>query len=562
MNVLGLSCYYHDSAAVLIQDGRVTAAAQEERFNRDKYSADFPIQAINFCLQQGGITIHDVAEVAFYEKMYLKFERTLISHIIGYPYTMRNFVDTMPLWLKDRLAVPFIIEDELSYKKKTLHVKHHMSHAASSFFASPFDTAAVMTVDGVGEYATASFGRAAGSDIRLLGELIYPHSLGLLYAIVTAYLGFRVFSGEGKVMALAEFGKPEYLDDFHKLVSLRDDGSFELDTSYFSFNRGEKMHGRKFERLFGPPREENSEITERHRNIASSLQRFTEEVLLRMACHVHRQTGESRLCLAGGVFLNVTANSRILQETPFEEVYIQPAAGDAGAALGAAAFVSHSVLGVPRREPMRSCALGPSFSQRTIEVLLKNRGCRYRKLETEDLLQEVAARLVRHEVVGWFQGRMEFGPRALGNRSILANPSSPGMQDRLNLIIKRREPFRPFASSVLREEVGAFFEEDFESPFMQFVARVRPEKRALLPAVTHVNGTSRIQTVTKEDNGIYYDLIRKFRDMSGIPMVLNTSFNEDEPIVCSPEDAMRCFEGSEIDCLVFENFLVEDAGAG
>jgi len=429
MTVLGLSCYYHDSCAVLIHNGRVVAAAQEERFNRDKYSAVFPIQAINYCLQEAGLTIYDVDHVAFYEKMFLKFERTLLSHISGYPFTLKNFLETMPLWLKDRLAVPYMIEEELSFKKKIFNVKHHLSHSASAFLVSPFEESAILTVDGVGEYAVASFGTGEGVNIKIHKELHYPHSVGLLYSIVTAFLGFRVFSGEGKVMALAEFGQPEYLDQFRKIVHLKDDGSFQLDTSYFAFNRGEKMHNRKFEALFGPARREGEELTDRHRNIAASLQRLTEEILLKMAHHVHRVTKKKYLCMAGGVFLNVTANSRILNEGPFEDVFVQPAAGDAGAALGAAAYVYHSFAGNPRSYVMKSAALGPSFSARSIEVLLKNRQVPFRKLGTAELLEVVAEKLKRNQVVGWFQGRMEFGPRALGQRSILANPADPLAKD-------------------------------------------------------------------------------------------------------------------------------------
>jgi len=557
MTVLGLSCFYHDSCAVLIRDGKVVAAAQEERFNRDKYSAVFPIQAINYCLQEADITIYDVDEVAFYEKMFLKFERTLISHVLGYPFTLGNFLETMPLWLKDRLAVPYIIEDELSFKKQPLYVKHHLSHAASTFFVSPFEEAAILTVDGVGEYATTTYGHGSGNDIRIHKEIRYPHSLGLLYAIFTAFLGFRVFSGEGKVMALAEFGEPEYLDAFKKIITVRDDGSFALNTDYFSFNRGETMYNKKFLKLFGPARAENSELTQRHMNIAASLQRVLEEVLLKMARHVHRETKLKNLCLAGGVALNVTANSRIKNETPFEKIFIQPAAGDAGAALGAAAYVYHSHLKQPREYVMSSCALGPSFSERTIEILLRNRRCKYRKLEREELVKEVARRIADGQIVGWFQGRMEFGPRALGNRSILANPALPDMKDKLNLAVKRREPFRPFAASVLREKVHDYFIDLDDSPFMLLVGKIRPEKLGSIPAVTHVNGTSRVQTVTREHNGIYYDLISEFYALTGVPLVLNTSFNEEEPIVCSPEDAYSCFTRTPMDCLVMESFIVE-----
>jgi len=557
MNVLGISCYYHDSSAVLIRDGRVIAAAQEERFNRDKYSPVFPIQSINYCLQEGGITIYDVDEVAFYEKMYLKFERTILSHLTGWPFTMRNFVDTIPIWLKDRLAVGFTIEEELRYKKPVLYVKHHLSHAASAFLVSPFERAAILTIDGVGEYASATFGVGNGVDIKVMKELRYPHSVGLLYSIVTAYLGFWVFAGEGKVMALAEYGEPTYLDKFKQVVDVREDGSFKLDTSYFSFNRGEKMHNQKFEALFGPPREMNSELTDRHRDIAASLQRITEEIVIRMARHLHKVTGERYLCMAGGVCLNVTANQRVRSETPFEDVFIQPAAGDAGAAMGAAAYVYHAVHKQPRVATLDSCALGPSFPDRSVDVLLRNRRVSFRQLEPDELVREVAQRLAEKKIVGWFNGRMEFGPRALGNRSILAHPGDPGMKDRLNEVIKHREPWRPFGASVLLDRADEYFEEGCPSPFMLLVRRVREDKTGSIPAVTHANNTSRIQTVTQEHNGIYYDLIEAFRQETGIPMLLNTSFNDQEPIVHTPEEAFRCFEESGMDCLVLNNYLVE-----
>ncbi|MBM4390938.1 MAG: hypothetical protein FJ090_07425 [Deltaproteobacteria bacterium] len=557
MYVLGLSCYYHDSCAVLLKDGVVVAAAQEERFNRDKYSPVFPIQAVNYCFQEAEITIYDVDEVAFYEKMFLKFERTILSHVAGYPFTLRNFVQTMPLWLKDRLAVPYFVEEELRFKKPLWFVKHHLSHAASGFFASPFERAAFLTVDGVGEYACASYGVAEGTDLKVQREMHYPHSLGLLYSIFTAFLGYRVFSGEGKVMALAELGEPRFLEQFRQIADLREDGSFRLDLRYFAFNRGDTMHNRRFEELFGPARAEDAELTDRHRDIACSLQRFTEEVLLRMARHVHRATGMEQLCLAGGVFLNVTANSRLRNETPFRDIFIQPAAGDAGAALGAAAYVSHSVLGAPRAAPLRSCALGNAYTDRQIEVVLRNKRAQYRTLAPEALVGEVADRLAAGRIVGWFQGRMEFGPRALGNRSILAHPGLAEMKDRLNLVIKRREAYRPFAASVLREHVSDWFEGVGDSPFMLEVGRLREAHAGRVPAVTHDNGSTRIQTLTREENGVYHELVDAFRERTGLPMVLNTSFNEDEPIVRTPAEAYSCFEETGMDCLVMGNHLIE-----
>ncbi len=557
VTVLGISCYYHDASAALIRDGVVVAAAQEERFNRDRYSPAFPIQSINYCLQEAGITILDVDEVAFYEKMYLKFERTVIGHLCGFPYTLRNFLETMPLWLKDRLAISYAVEEQLTWRKPILHVKHHLAHASAAFLVSPFERAAILTVDGVGEYACATWGVGSQSNIDIRKEMHYPHSLGLLYSIVTAYLGFRVFTGEGKVMALAEFGSPNYMEAFAKVVHIAEDGSFRLDTDYFSFNRGEKMHNEKFVALFGPERDYHSPLEQRHKDIAASLQRTTEEIVLRMARHVHQQTGERYLCLAGGVSLNVTANSRIRAETPFEDIFIQPAAGDAGSALGAAAFVYTNVLGQPRPSAMNTCALGPSFKARKVEVALRNARVRFRQLAEEELIEEVAQRIADGQIVGWFSGRMEFGPRALGNRSMLANPADPEMKDKINLKIKGREDFRPFGASVLLEQVSDWFDFTGESPFMLLVANILPERLGQIPAVTHVNNTSRIQTVTEAVDGRYYRLIAALYRRTGVPMVLNTSFNHQEPIVNTPDEALACFQKTGMDCLVIEDYLVE-----
>jgi len=557
MNVLGISCFYHDSCAVLMRDGVVVSAIQEERFNRDKYSPVFPVQAVNACLQEGGITIYDIDEVAFYEKMYLKFERTILGHISGWPFTMRNFVDTMPLWLKDRLAVAFHVEDELVYKKPILHVKHHLSHAASAYLVSPFESAAIITMDGVGEYACGSWGVGRGNDIEIKQEMHYPHSLGLLYSIFTAYLGFRVFAGEGKVMALAEYGEPKFMDEMRKLVDLREDGSFQLEPAYFSFNRGDRMHTDKFEGLFGPAREEHSELTQHHMDVAATLQRMTEEVLLRVARYAHEQTGEKNLCMAGGCFLNVTANGRIRDETPFENIYVQPAAGDAGGALGAAAFVTHSVHGLPRNWVMDRATLGPAHPDYQIEVLLRNKRIKYEKLEEDALIARAADRLADGKIIGWFQGRMEFGPRALGSRSILANPGIADMKERLNAVIKHREAFRPFGASVLADHVSEWFEEDAMSPFMLMVHTIQEDKRSRIPAVAHINNTCRIQTVTPDVDGIYHRLISAFNERTSIPMVLNTSFNDSEPIVNTPQEALDCYKGSGMDCLVMGPYFVE-----
>lgn len=558
MYILGISCFYHDASACLIKDGVVVAAAQEERFNHDKYSPVFPIQSINFCLQQAGITSYDLDHVTFYEKMYLKFERTILSHVVGFPFTLKNFMETMPLWLKDRLIVPLYIKDELTYNKKTWFIKHHLSHAASSYFLSPFNEAALLTVDGVGEYASASYGYAKGIDIEIKKEISYPHSLGLLYSIVTAFLGFRVFSGEGKVMALAEFGEPTFQREFDKIIDIRPDGSFCLDQSYFSFNRGEKMHNKKFTALFGEERKEGGPITDRHKNIAATLQKVTETAVLNMANHVYRETKCKNLCLAGGVFLNVTANSRILKETPFENIYIQPAAGDAGSAIGSALYLYHSILKNEDRHQLKNVSLGPSYSHSQIEIILKNKHLKYTKVaNSEELAKVVAHHLSQEKVVAWFQGRMEFGPRALGNRSILADPRSEKMKDWLNLTIKQREDFRPFGASVLRERVSEFFNFEADSPYMLYVAEIREAYKNSLPAVAHVNQTSRIQTVKREENERYYDLISEFSKLTGVPMLLNTSFNNDEPIVCTPQSAIDLFLKSKMEILAIEDFIVE-----
>jgi len=555
--ILGISCFYHDSSACLLKDGKVVAAVQEERFNGDKYSPVFPIQSINYCLQEAGITAYEIDHVTFYEKMYLKFERTILSHLFGYPFTYKNFVETMPLWLKDRLTVPLLIREELSYTKKIWHIKHHLSHAASSFFPSGFEEAAILTVDGVGEYASTTYGYANKNQIEVLKEIKYPHSLGLLYSIVTAFLGFRVFSGEGKVMALAEFGEPTYFAQFNKIIDVKSDGSFALNLEYFSFNRGERMYSNKFIELFGEERKENSQILKRHQDIACSLQRLTEEILLKMCHHVYEVTKMKKLCLAGGVFLNVTANSRILNETPFESVYIQPAAGDAGSAIGSALYLHHVLLKQEARFPIVHASFGPSFSNQQIEILLKNKKLRFERIDDEKLyLSKIAMLLKDEKVVAWFQGRMEFGPRALGNRSILADPRSLKMKDWINLTIKNRESFRPFGASVLREKVNDVFDFNNESPFMIFVANIKKQFIEKYPAIKHVNNTSRIQTVSLENNERYYKLIKCFDEITSTPMLLNTSLNDTEPIICNPSQAIDFFQKTDVDILAIENFVV------
>ena len=561
--VLGISCHYHDAAAALVHDGTVVAAAQEERFDRRKYSAGFPIQAINYCLAESGVSILVLDAVAFYEKPFLKLGRTLVGHLRAWPHSLRNFLDTMPTWLEDRLTLPLQVRDELGYDGEVLFLKHHLSHAASSFLASPFERAAILTVDGIGEWASTTWGTGEGSRIRVEAELRYPNSVGLLYAIVTTHLGFRVFAGEGKVMALAAFGEPAYLDELRRVVQVRDDGSFRLAPEYFNFQRGERMYSRRFTDVFGPAREPESELTQRQYDIAASLQALTEEILLKQARHAHARTGLTDLCLAGGVFLNVVANTRLLNETPFERLFIQPAAGDAGGALGAALYVHAAMLGHGRGQPMRDAYLGPAYDDRRIAAVIAGGGASAEVMEEAALLQDVARRIADGQVVGWYQGRMEFGPRALGHRSILGDPRNPRMKDLLNHKVKHREGFRPYGVSVLADRAGEYFDLDAESPYMLLVGNVQPGMRDRIPSALHVDDTCRLQTVTAEGNGRYGRLVEHFDQLTGVPMVINTSFNvRGEPIVCTPQDAWDCFAGTGIDCLAMGDRLVTRQGAG
>ncbi len=562
VTVLGISCYYHDAAAALVRDGRVIAAVQEERFDRVKYSNVFPINAINYCLQAADISIDDVDHVAFYEKPFLKLARVLVGHLRSWPFSLKNFLDMMPEWLEYKLTFPLRVKSDLGFDGDVLFFKHHLSHAASAFYVSPFQQAAVLTVDGIGEWASASYGRGSGTDLSIHKVLDYPHSLGLLYAIVTTYLGFPVFIGEGKVMALAAYGKPRFREDFGAFMRIRADGSFSLDERYFNFNRGAKMYTRRFVDLLGPERAPDAEFEEHHKDVAATLQAITEEVLVAMATHVHRQTGLRHLCCAGGVFLNVMANSRIVKETPFEEVFIHPAAGDAGAALGAALYATHGLLGKPRTFVMKHAYLGPSFTETRIARVLDAEGVSYRRLEEAALAEYVAEQVASGKIVGWFQGRLEWGPRALGARSILADPRNPGHRDYLNQKVKLREWFRPYGVAILEEQVAEFFDLEVASPYMLLVGRAKEEKRHLIPSALHVDGTCRLQTVTAEDNGAYHAVVRAFHRRTGIPMIINTSFNLQEPIVCTPEEAFDCFKRARIDVLAMGPFVVEKAGLG
>jgi carbamoyltransferase len=557
MNILGISCFYHDAAACLIKDGVVVAAAQEERFNRVKNSAEFPKAAANYCLQAGNISIYDVDYVGFYEKPFLKFSRVVLSHLQSYPFSLPHFMRTMPLWLQDRLIMPLVIQRELGYQGKVTFVKHHLAHAASSFLVSPFEEAAILTADSVGEWATMTRGTGRGSAITITDEIQYPDSLGLLYTAVTTYLGFEANEGEGKVMGLAGYGTPRYLDAFRKIVSVMPDGSFAMDHRYFGFDTGRRMFSDRFVRAFGPARIPEGPIDERHCDIAASLQKFTEDTLVLIARDLHGKTKLDNLCLAGGTFLNCVANSRIAEGTPFRNIFIQPAAGDAGGAIGVAAYIDHALLGNPRHSVMTDAYLGPSYSPAQIRRALAAENVVFEEMDEADLVGTVADKIAQDKIVGWFQGRMEIGPRALGNRSILANPCNPAMKDILNLRVKHREPFRPFAPVVLEERAAEYFDLPGNSPFMLLSPRVRDDKKAVIPAVTHVDGTARVQTVSRESNPLLWRLVSAFADKTGVPVIINTSFNlRGEPVVCAPQDALRTFLATEMDYLVLGNFLV------
>ncbi len=586
--ILGLSAYYHDSAACLLRDGAIVAAAQEERFTRKKGDAEFPHSALDFCLKTAGVSLKDVAAVGFYDKPLLKFERILESYLGVTPRGFSQFVKAGPTWIKDKLFLDRKLRDELpGYEGRILYAEHHESHAASAFFPSPFQEAAILTLDGVGEWATASYGVGRGNELELLRELRWPDSLGLLYSAFTYFTGFKVNSGEYKVMGLAPYGRPKYVQRIYDhLIDLKPDGSFRLNQEFFGYLTGLTMtDGRgRFAALFdGPPREPESKLTQREMDLARSIQEVCEEVMLRMARTVHKETKLDRLCLAGGVALNCVGNGRVLREGPFQQLWIQPAAGDAGGALGVAQLIWHRHLKQPRsvtpgQDAMQGAYLGPSFTDGAIEAFLDEQGAVYEKLDRYSLFERVAEILAEEQIVGWFNGRMEFGPRALGSRSILGDPRSRKMQAEMNLKIKFREGFRPFAPSVLRERVSDYFEMDCDSPYMLLVAPVREERRIALtkeqqglwgidllnvpksdiPAVTHVDYSARVQTVSRETNPDYYDLIKAFERRTGCGVVVNTSFNvRGEPIVCSPADAYRCFRRTHIDVLVLGPYVLE-----
>ena len=594
MRVLGISAFYHDSAAALIADGRIVAAAQEERFTRKKFDADYPRHAIDYCLNAGGVTLADVDYVAFYDKPFLKFERLLETYLTFSPRGFRSFRMALPLWLREKLFLKSLLASELKalepkfdWDKRLAFSEHHLSHAASAFYPSPFQRAAVLTMDGVGEWATTSAGVGNGHELKIQKEINFPHSLGLLYAAFTYYTGFKVNSGEYKVMGLAPYGIPKYAQlIYDNLIDLKPDGSFRLNLDYFNYCTGLTMTNERFDALFdGAPRMPAAPLEQRHMDLAASIQAVIEEAVLRLTRSLAEETGEANLCLAGGVALNCVANGKVLRDGKFENIWVQPAAGDSGGALGAALTIYHLYADRPRTvantpDGMAGSYLGPEFDDGETQTRLKAVGARYAVLPRDQLLERTAHALADGKAVGWFQGRMEFGPRALGNRSILADPRDPQMQKKLNLKVKYRESFRPFAPSVLREHVSEWFDVDVDSPYMLMVAPVHERHRremtseeqrlfgidklnvprSSVPAVTHVDYSARVQTVHRETNPLYHDLIGRFHRLTGCPVLVNTSFNvRSEPIVCTPEDAFRCFMGSEIDVLAAGScYLIKD----
>ncbi len=582
--ILGISCYYHDAAACLLRDGEIVAAASEERFTRIKHDSDFPREAIAFCLAKAGIEASEIDYAAFYDKPLLKFERILETYIAFAPRGLPSFLKAVPLWMKKKLWIPDLIVKSLEgFEGQVLFPEHHESHAASAFFASPFESAAFLTIDGVGEWATTSWGVGEGNHLEIQGELHFPHSLGLLYSAFTYYTGFRVNSGEYKVMGLAPYGEPKYADlILEHLIDLKEDGSFKLDMQYFDYGAGLRMTSSKFHDLFGgPPRKPESELTQREMDLARSVQVVTEEVMMRMARHVHEVTGQRHLCLAGGVALNCVGNGKLLRNGPFDDIWIQPAAGDAGGALGCALMAWHEYLDKPR-EPRAlglqgGSYLGPSFTTEEIRGVLDEYDATYTELDWADVPDRVAELVASEKVIGWFQGRMEYGPRALGSRSIIGDARSRDMQTVMNVKIKFRESFRPFAPTVLADDVGEYFEIDRESPYMLLVAPVREEHRltvegadadakgldklkvtrSKVPAITHVDYSARIQSVNREHNELYYDMIRAFKERTGCPVIINTSFNvRGEPIVCTPREAYTCFMRTNMDYLILGNVLL------
>ena len=592
MYILGISAFYHDSAAALLKNGEIIAAAQEERFTRKKHDAGFPHHAIQYCLKEAGIPASKIDNVVFYEKPFVKFERLLETYLAFAPKGFISFAKAMPVWIKDKLfqksalirELKLTLSDDVNWQERLLFSEHHLSHAASAYYPSPFESAAVLTLDGVGEWTTTSLALGRGRDLKVVKEIHFPHSLGLLYSAFTYYTGFKINSGEYKVMGLAPYGEPRYASLIReKLITVADDGSFQLDMSYFDYATGLTMTNQKFNALFGgPPRTSETELTQREMDLTASVQKVIEDIVLKLAKDIAKETGERNLCLAGGVALNCVANGILLREKIFDNIWIQPAAGDAGGALGAALstwYLHHNKERVAskERDAMNGAFLGPEYTDIEIETELTACGAIFKKLTQNEMIEEVASALTDEKAIGWMQGRMEFGPRALGGRSIIADPRSPLMQKQLNLKVKYRESFRPFAPSVLGEDVNEWFEHDIDSPYMLFVADVKEDKRRTItedkealfgidklnvarssvPAITHVDYSARIQTVHRDTNPRYHAVISKFKEKTNCPLVVNTSFNvRGEPIICSPTDAFKCFMGTEMDVLAVGNYVL------
>ena len=592
MYLLGVSAFYHDSAACLIKDGEIIAAAQEERFTRKKHDACFPLNAIKYCLEEAKIDASKVEKIVFYEKPFKKFGRLVETYLAFAPKGFMSFAEAMPVFLKDKLFLKSVIVGELKklsdaqidWRQKILFSEHHLSHAASAFFPSPFESAAILTLDGVGEWTTTSLAVGEGRNLNVLKEIHFPHSLGLLYSAFTSYTGFKVNSGEYKVMGLAPYGEPKFAELIkEKLISVAEDGSFQLDMSYFNYPTGFNMTNEKFDSLFGaPPRAAETELTQREMDLAASIQKVTEEIVVKIARDVANETGARNLCLAGGVALNCVANGMLHKEKIFDNIWIQPAAGDAGGALGAALSVWHLYYKKDRatlsnRDSMKGAFLGPEFTEEEIETELISCGAEFKKFGDLEFIEQLASDLANQKAIGWMQGRMEFGPRALGARSIIADPRSPSMQKQLNLKVKYRESFRPFAPSILREDVGAWFEYDDDSPYMLMVSGIKNKKRrsitaseealfgieklniprSSVPAITHVDYSARLQTVHEDTNPRFHAVISKFKEKTGCPMLVNTSFNvRGEPIVCTPSDAFKCFMGTGLDVLAIGNYIL------
>jgi carbamoyltransferase len=584
MYILGISAFYHDSAACLVKDGEILSAVQEERFTRKKHDHNFPQKAIEFCIKDAGISIDQIDLVAFYDKPFLKFERLLETYLAYAPVGIKSFIKAMPLWIKEKLWMKEMIKDKLGYTGRIIFPEHHESHAASAFYPSPYNKSAIITMDGVGEWTTTSYGIGDGNDIQLIADIKFPHSLGLLYSAITYYTGFKVNSGEYKVMGLAPYGEPKYKQlIYDHLIDVKDDGSFRMNMEYFNYCQGLTMTNEKFNKLFGGlPREPETNLTQKEMDLARSLQEVTEEIVLKLGNHVYKETGLKNLCLAGGVALNCVANGRLLREGPFENIWIQPAAGDAGGALGAALIGWYKYHNKPRTADEKSDSqkgsyLGPEFDENEIHSFIKSNKLTAKKYSDEELIENVANLINSEKVIGWFDGKMEFGPRALGSRTIIGDARSPNMQATMNIKIKFREGFRPFAPSVLYEEVSEFFEIEKSSPYMLLTADVKKERRipmtdeedkkwgieklnvvrSDIPAITHVDYSARLQTVHKETNPRYHKLISKFEEKTGCAVIINTSFNvRGEPIVCTPADAYKCFMRTDMDYLVLGNYIL------